>query len=87
VPEPCQPPEGRAPRPDLSGVGLDSGWTPTPPTIDGAIGGAEWANARTYHISLTATPITVYLMNDAGFLYVAIDAEADVSLDPHDCTP
>lgn len=77
-------PEGRAPGAVIDGVGLSSNWTPIPPTLDGTIGGTEWANAQTYNISVSATPITLYLMNDAGYLYLAIDGLPDVTLDLQD---
>jgi hypothetical protein len=81
---PSAAPEGRFPSVGESRVNLFAGWTPTPPILDGGIGEEEWANSATIDISLGATPVILRLMNDDGFLYVAIDNQADTALDPFD---
>jgi len=49
-----------------------SAWTATAPTIDGTIGGAEWASADTESFSMFGNPATIYVMNDANNLYIAL---------------
>jgi len=51
---------------------LQSGWTSRPPTIDGAFSAGEWTNPQL----LITSPIHtyVYIMNDASYLYVCVDA-------------
>ncbi len=49
----------------------------TPPTIDGAVGATEWANAVQY--GLPHGP--VYFENDATYLYVLFDMTGDTTLD------
>lgn len=62
------------------GVSL-SAWTGVPPTIDGSIGVAEWAPAdtKTFSMLLDGTPTdgTLYVMNDATNLYLAVMIEDD----------
>ena len=52
---------------------IQSPWNIVPPVLDGTIGATEWANATTLDITLGGTPIIAYVMNDAGFLYLAFD--------------
>jgi len=62
VPPPAPPP-------------LNSGWTSRPPTIDGAFSAGEWANPQ---LELTFPDFLihalVYIVNDANFLYICVDA-------------
>ncbi len=54
---------------------LNSGWTSKPPTIDGTFGTGEWTNPQ-LELTLPDFPIhaLVYIMNDANFLYICVDA-------------
>jgi len=54
---------------------LNSGWTSKPPTIDGAFSAGEWTNPQ-LELTLPDFPIhaLVYIMNDASYLYVCVDA-------------
>jgi len=54
---------------------INSGWTSTPPTIDGVFGTDEWANAQ-LELTLPYFPIhaLVYIGNDASHLYSCVDA-------------
>ena len=79
------PAAGRVAPAALTGIiNLDSQWTPTPPALDGTINTAEWSNAYQLDISLSATPVRLYLMNDADYLYMAIDNQADATADAFD---
>ena len=61
-----------------SGPDISSTWTDAPPIIDGAIDPVtEWSGATAIDISLNATPITLYLMNDDNYLYLALDDQND----------
>jgi streptogramin lyase len=62
----------------------NSQWTAAAPTLDGTIGIAEWSNASVVDISFSATPVRLYLMNDANYLYIAIDNQADAVQTPGD---
>lgn len=66
------------------GADILSSWSPTPPTLDGTISVGEWSNATILDIGFGTNPVTAYLMNDAGFLYLAIDNEDDTVPDPND---
>ena len=46
-------------------------WASTPPVIDGSIGTTEWASAATASFTLSSFSATLYVMNDAGNLYLA----------------
>jgi hypothetical protein len=68
-----------------AGVGsILSPWATTPPTMDGTIGAGEWSDAISFDLSTSATPVLVYLMNDANYLYLAVDNQVDTALDPRD---
>ena len=56
-------------------------WASTPPTINGEIVGSEWQNAHSssFSLSIGGNPYTgtIYVMNDATNLYVAIKIADD----------
>jgi photosystem II stability/assembly factor-like uncharacterized protein len=58
-----------------NGYAVLSGWTSTSPTIDGVVNGSEWNNAAKVTITYPgkANPVTMYVMNDATKLYLAVD--------------
>ena len=63
------------------------GWAPSPPTIDGDIGAAEWQTAASSPFSVTiggnSYAGTLYVMNDATNLYLAVKmADSTFSTDP-----
>jgi len=63
------------------------GWAPTPPTIDGDIGTSEWqtAGSSSFTITIGGNPYagTLYVMNDANNLYLAVKvADTTFSTDP-----
>jgi len=63
------------------------GWAPTPPTINGDIVDSEWQTAASDSLTLTigGNPyaVTLYVMNDATNLYLAVKiADPTFSTDP-----
>ena len=63
------------------------GWAPTPPSIDGDIGTTEWQTAASSSFTMTigGNPYagTLYVMNDATNLYLAVKmADSTFSTDP-----
>ena len=67
-------------------VVIYSGWTDTPPTIDGVLETGEWDDAAMQAFTLldwlgnpTTITGTVYMMNDATNLYIAIEVSEDDS--------
>jgi len=54
---------------------INSGWTSTPPTVDGAFSTGEWTNPQ---LELTfpyfSIHALVYFVNDGSYLYVCVDA-------------
>lgn len=55
-----------------------------PPTLDGSIGSLEWSEAYSLNITLSGTPVYMYVMADAETLYLAFDDQADPTLDAFD---
>ncbi|MBN2029806.1 T9SS type A sorting domain-containing protein [bacterium] len=70
--------------PSAEGYEIMSGWSGTPPTIDGLITPGEWAGATSINIANPYAPsaITLYVKNDADNLYIAIDDSNDINNDP-----
>lgn len=68
--------------PVTDGYVIQSGFTATPPVLNGSIDAGEWASAAVTDITMpgTANPVTLYTMNDGNYLYVAVD-------DPNDINP
>ena len=63
------------------------GWAPTPPSINGDIAASEWETAAssTFTLTIGGNPYagTLYVMNDATNLYLAVKiADATFSADP-----
>ncbi|NQT25703.1 T9SS type A sorting domain-containing protein [candidate division KSB1 bacterium] len=69
-----------------NGYTLNAGWASSAPNLDGSIGSGEWAVAATTTITYpgNAGTVRVYVMNDADYLYVAVDDGIDNSLDNND---
>ncbi|GAB4330609.1 MAG: hypothetical protein Kow0037_06510 [Calditrichia bacterium] len=65
---------------------IHSHFTNTPPVVDGVISPLEWSIAQVVDITSPGnpTPVTMYVMNDAGFLYVAVDNPGNLTLDDLD---
>lgn len=66
---------------------LASSWMPFTPTLDGTIGAAEWANAKTMQINLTdlndsrfVEPLTLRVANDARNIFVALSGHTSSTL-------
>ncbi len=66
------------------GFEIYSPWASSPPTIDGTIAPGEWENAWTADITNTGilSNVTLYVMNDARYLYIAVEDENDTTLLP-----
>ena len=66
----------------LNGYYITAGWASSAPTLDGNINSSEWSNAATTVMSYPGEPGTVrlYVMNDANYLYFAVDDGVDNSL-------
>jgi hypothetical protein len=66
------------------GFEIYSPWASSPPTIDGTISAEEWDNAWTADIADTGimSNVTLYVMNDARYLYIAVDDENDTTCLP-----
>lgn len=64
------------------GFEINSPWATSPPTIDGTITLEEWENAWTADITNTGilSNVTLYIMNDARYLYIAVEDENDTTL-------
>lgn len=62
----------------------DSAFTPSPPVCDGVLVPGEWDNAEVYEIGIDDKEINLYLMNDVGRFYMAIDAVSDKTLSSND---
>jgi hypothetical protein len=60
---------------------LGSAWTSAPPTIDGILSLGEWNSAGSEVFTMGGRPVTIYMMNDANNLYVAVKIEDDDALD------
>lgn len=63
------------------GFEIYSPWATSPPTIDGILSSGEWENAWTANIADTGivSNVTLYVMNDAQYLYLAVDDENDTT--------
>ncbi len=66
------------------GFEIYSPWVTSPPTIDGIISPEEWENAWTADIADTGivSNVTLYVMNDARYLYLAVDDKNDTTCLP-----
>jgi len=69
---------------------IDVPWTDVPPTIDGIIEDGEWDDAYVVMIDYYPDPphrndtIYIYFMNDADYLYIAVDLLPDNTTDAGD---
>lgn len=63
------------------GFEIYSAWATSPPTIDGIISGGEWEDAWNANIANTGvvSNVTLYVMNDERYLYLAVDDENDTT--------
>jgi hypothetical protein len=71
---------------ETDGYTILSAWTNTPPDIYGMITPGEWSTASITNITypgLTGV-VTLYVMNDNNYLYVAVDDGRDNSLEDSD---
>jgi len=69
-----------------SGYFLNSGWASSAPNLNGNINSSEWSNAATTTITYPGESgtVTLYVMNDANYLYFAVNDVIDNSLDDDD---
>ena len=67
-----------------TGFVIYSVWAVNPPMIDGTISPTEWENAWTANIANTGitSNVTLYVMNDAKYLYLAVDDQNDTTYLP-----
>ncbi|GAB4372588.1 MAG: hypothetical protein Kow0042_15980 [Calditrichia bacterium] len=68
------------------GYYIQAGWATNPPTLDGVINLSEWLTAEVVDITYpgVTTPVTLYVMNDDGHLYLAVDDPGNLTLDEYD---
>lgn len=55
-----------------NGIPELSGGTALPPVLDGVIGDEEWGGAASYQVTVNNRSVSIYVMNDAQNLYVAV---------------
>jgi hypothetical protein len=69
-----------------NGYIINSGWTSTPPTLNGVISSSEWAAAMKTNITYPGYTgfATLYTMNDATKLYFAVIDDRDHLLEDDD---
>jgi len=72
--------------PAENGYRTKTGWTNQVPTIDGQLSTGEWSNAGSCNIIYPGESgtITMYLMNDENYLYLAVDDPTDTKLNSYD---
>ena len=73
-------------RSEEDGYTIHSGWTNAAPTIDGVLSPEEWSGAGTasaVYPGYNGT-VTLYAMNDNGYLYLALDDQGDTDLQDSD---
>jgi hypothetical protein len=65
---------------------IASGWATSVPTLDGKINVSEWSQATTTTITYPgySGTVTLYVMNNDNYLYLAVDDKRDHSLDDWD---
>ncbi len=65
------------------GYTINSGWTTSTPTMDGKINTAEWTQATAVIITYPgySGTVTLYVMNNATKLFMAVDDKRDTHLD------
>ncbi|NQT23854.1 T9SS type A sorting domain-containing protein [candidate division KSB1 bacterium] len=70
----------------VNGYFLNAGWASSAPTLDGTINSGEWSSAATAVMTYpgNAGTVRLYVMNNADYLYVAVDDGIDNSLDHND---
>ena len=73
---------------DTTVMSITSEWAPSVPSVDGMVLAGEWDSAEVIDLTLVV-PINgvegeVRIMNDAGSLYILIDAYGDLTLDTND---
>jgi hypothetical protein len=68
------------------GYTVQSTFTTSPPAIDGVVGTIEWYHAGAANIIPPGVTgmVSFIVMNDANYLYVAVNDERDASLDKND---
>lgn len=69
-----------------NGYSITSGWSSSVPTINGVIATGEWFEASTASMTYPGYTgmVTLYVMNDKDYLYMAVDDQRDNSLDNSD---
>ncbi len=69
-----------------NGYYVYAGWASSAPNLDGNINSGEWSNAATTNFTYPGESgtVTLYVMNDANYLYLAVDDAVDNSLDNDD---
>jgi len=72
--------------PTENGYQVNLRWAAPIPTIDGILSTGEWSNAGSCNIIYPGESgtITMYLMNDENYLYLAVDDPTDTNLDTYD---
>lgn len=63
---------------------VQADFTNNPPSIDGSISSCEWDDAWVLDMTGGSMPFYLYLMDDANYLYGAVDAIGDPSLTNYD---
>ena len=73
-------------QPVLDGYVINSGYTFIPPNLDGIINSPEWGDATIIDMTFPglSPPVTLYVMNDDGNLYVAVDDPGNLTLEDYD---
>jgi hypothetical protein len=69
-----------------NGNTIASGWAGSAPTLDGVIGSGEWSAAGVADITAPgeSNSVTLYVMNNNEYLYLAVDDMGNTSLNQYD---
>ncbi len=71
---------------ETNGYDLNAGWAVTAPNLNGQINSDEWSNAETTTITYPGESgtVTLFVMNNANYLYIAVRDAVDNGLDNND---
>ncbi|KPJ48850.1 hypothetical protein AMJ40_06770 [candidate division TA06 bacterium DG_26] len=72
--------------PVFEGYYINSGWAPVAPILNGLIEPVEWRTASAVDMTApgVSPSVTLYVMNDDGHLYLAVDDSGNITLDDWD---
>jgi len=72
--------------PTANGYQVSLGWATPVPIIDGELSTEEWSNAGSCDITYPGKSgtVTMYVMNDENYLYLAVDDPTDNNLNKYD---